>query len=123
MKKNKGLIIFLSIVLFSLAIYVGLAIITYQNDLNVLISILLQILGIVIILPIFVAVHELGHMVFGLMSGYSLLSFKLGPFEWYRKENKISFKINPPSNIILGQCLMLPPKPKKKKAKKIIKST
>jgi hypothetical protein len=57
-------------------------------------------------------------MVFGLISGYSLLTFRIGPFEWYRSDGKVVFKLNSLSNFVLGQCLMSPPKLKKKEKPK-----
>ena len=114
MKKYKGLIIFISMLVFCLLCYVGLYIITDNYELNTALTILFQVIGLILVIPLFVAVHEAGHMVFGLISGYSLLSYKLGPFEWYKKDGKIAFRVNPISSVVLGQCLMLPPKPKKK---------
>ena len=77
---------------------------------------MLQILGIVIGIPFLIIFHEAGHMVFGFASGYKLTMFKFGPFE-IRKSNKGKYKIFKGAfNInILGQCLMSPPKVKKKK--------
>jgi hypothetical protein len=57
-------------------------------------------------------------MVFGLISGYSLLTFRIGPFEWYSRDGRVAFKLNPLSNFVLGQCLMSPPKLKKKEKPK-----
>ena len=114
MKKYKGLIIFILMLIFCILCYVGLFIISNKYDTNTLLSILLQVIGFILVIPLFVIIHETGHMVFGLISGYSLLSYKIGPFEWYKKDVKIAFRLNPLSNVVLGQCLMLPPKPKKK---------
>ncbi len=114
MGKYKGIIILLLMILCFLLCYIGLYLVAINYEANVWLSILFQILGFIIILPIFVGTHEAGHMVFGLISGYSLLSFKLGPFEWYKKDKKIAFRLIPLSNVVLGQCLMTPPKPKKK---------
>lgn len=114
MKKYKGIIIFLSMLIFTLLCYVGLLLLGIKGDVNIFLIILFQLIGLFLIIPLFIAIHEAGHMVFGLISGYSLMSYKLGPLEWYKKEDKISFRINPLSSVVLGQCLMIPPKPKKK---------
>lgn len=114
MKKYKGLIIFISIILISVLVYIGLFLVCSLYDYNLILAVIFQLIGLIIVLPIFVAIHEAGHMVCGFMSGYSLLSYKVGPFEWYQKEDKIAFRVNPLSGVVLGQCLMSPPKPKKK---------
>ena len=114
MKKYKGLIIFVSLILTMILIYVGLFLYCRNYEAKTLLIVLFQLLGFILVLPIFVAVHEAGHMVFGLLSGYSLLTYKVGPFEWYRKDEKVRFRINSLSSMVLGQCLMIPPKPKKK---------
>ena len=113
-KKYKGLIILISMLLLSIIIYVGLFLICTLDKFNILLSILFQVIGIVVTIPLFVAFHETGHLVFGLISGYKILSFKLGPFEWYQKNDKTAFRVNPISSFALGQCLMSPPKWKKK---------
>lgn len=114
MKKYKGLIILISLILFVILSYIGLFIIAFNDETNLFLAILYQVIGLIITFPVFVAVHEAGHMVFGLISGYSLLSYKVGPFEWYKSDDKIKFRILPLNAIVLGQCLMSPPKPKKK---------
>lgn len=114
MRKYKSLIIFLSMLIFSILCYIGLILLTINNDINVFVSIVLQAIGLILVIPLFIAVHEGGHMVFGLISGYSLMSYKIGPFEWYKKDEKIAFRVNSLSGVVLGQCLMIPPKPKKK---------
>lgn len=119
MKKiNKGFLIFIVLILISLLCYIGLMVFAYSYKFNILLSALFQILGVIITLPLFVGVHEFGHMVFGLISGYSLLTFRIGPFEWYRRDGRVAFKLNPLSNFVLGQCLMSPPKLKKKEKPK-----
>lgn len=114
MKKYKGLILIISLLLMTVLCYVGLFLLASRYELDIFLVILFQILGLIFVLPLFVAFHEGGHMVFGLISGYSLLSYKVGPFEWYKKDERIGFRVNPLSGVVLGQCLMLPPKPKKK---------
>lgn len=114
MKKYKGLIILISLFVPSVVIYAGLLLICSLSEYNILLSILVQIIGLIVVIPLFIAIHEAGHMVFGIKTGYKLLSYKLGPLEWYRKDEKIKFRVNPLNGIVLGQCLMSPPKPNKK---------
>ncbi|GKX29257.1 hypothetical protein SH1V18_17370 [Vallitalea longa] len=53
-------------------------------------------------------IHEAGHLIFGLMTGYSFSSFRIMSFMWVKENYKIKFK-----RLTLagtgGQCLMTPP--------------
>lgn len=55
-----------------------------------------------------IVVHEGGHLIFGLLSGYRFLSFRVSSFMWIKLEGKLRFK-----RLSLagtgGQCLMDPP--------------
>ena len=52
--------------------------------------------------------HEAGHLVFGLLTGYEFLSFRVGSFTIVKKDGKlIRKKIKTPG--LAGQCLMSPP--------------
>ncbi|MBR2490721.1 MAG: M50 family metallopeptidase [Ruminiclostridium sp.] len=55
-----------------------------------------------------IVVHEGGHLVFGLLSGYRFSSFRVASFMWIKQEGKLRFK-----RLSLagtgGQCLMDPP--------------
>ena len=67
-----------------------------------------------IILAVFlqIIIHEAGHLVFGLLSGYKFYSFRFLMFMIYKnKDSKIKFKL---FSLIgtSGQCLMLPPETK-----------
>jgi hypothetical protein len=67
------------------------------------------------LIAIFIAVfwvqiilHELGHLIFGLMSGYSFVSFRVGSFTIINDNGKLKRKkFNIPGTG--GQCLMMPP--------------
>jgi len=50
--------------------------------------------------------HELGHLIFGKLTGYKFSSFRLGSFAWYKEDNRIRFKLS--KNFAAGQCLMKP---------------
>ena len=55
-----------------------------------------------------IIIHELGHMLFGLMSGYKFSSFRIANFMWINKGGKLEFKrMSLPGTG--GQCLMAPP--------------
>ncbi len=52
--------------------------------------------------------HEAGHYLFGRLSGYSFVSFRIGNYTWIKEHGKLvlkKFKI-PGTG---GQCLMMPP--------------
>ena len=53
-------------------------------------------------------VHELGHLVFGKLSGYELLVFRIGNFMWIQKDGEIQFR-RVKFAASGGQCLMEPP--------------
>lgn len=50
--------------------------------------------------------HELGHLIFGKLTGYTFSSFRLGSFAWYKEDDRIRFKLS--KNFAAGQCLMKP---------------
>lgn len=53
-------------------------------------------------------IHEAGHLIFGLLSGYKFSSFRIFSFMWVKENGKIKFR-----RLSLagtgGQCLMTPP--------------
>ncbi len=55
-----------------------------------------------------IIIHEAGHLVFGLMSGYRFLSFRIGNLMWIKENEKIRFR---KMSLVGtdGQCLMCPP--------------
>ncbi|MGH4122820.1 MAG: site-2 protease family protein [Clostridium sp.] len=57
---------------------------------------------------IHIVIHESGHLVFGLMTGYSFVSFRIGSFTLIKEDKKLKRKkFNIPGTG--GQCLMMPP--------------
>jgi len=53
-------------------------------------------------------IHEAGHLVFGLLSGYRFSSFRIKSFTWIKESGKIKFKLLTLAGTA-GQCLMAPP--------------
>lgn len=52
--------------------------------------------------------HEVGHLIFGLLSGYRFSSFRVGNFMWIHENGKLRFKRYSLAGTG-GQCLMSPP--------------
>lgn len=52
--------------------------------------------------------HELGHLVFGLATGYRFSSFRIGSFMWMKEEGKLRLRRMRLAGTG-GQCLMVPP--------------
>ena len=66
------------------------------------------LLGLLLSIAISVVVHEAGHLVFGLLSGYGFSSFRIGSFMWIKQDGKIKFRRFSLAGTG-GQCLMTPP--------------
>ncbi len=70
------------------------------------------LLGVYVFLLLFyflqVVVHEGGHLIFGLLTGYKYSSFRIGSFMWVKTEGKLKLKRFSLSGTG-GQCLMAPP--------------
>ena len=55
-----------------------------------------------------IIIHELGHLVFGIATGYSFVSFRIGSLTIIKEDGKFKTKkYNIPGTA--GQCLMMPP--------------
>lgn len=52
--------------------------------------------------------HELGHLVFGLATGYRFSSFRIGSFMWIKEEGRLRLRRMSLAGTG-GQCLMVPP--------------
>lgn len=69
----------------------------------------LVVFGIVLIAPILhVFVHEAGHLVFGLLTGYRFLSFRVGSLVLVKQDDRLRLKFFSLAGTG-GQCLMIPP--------------
>ena len=64
--------------------------------------------ALIVCLNIVLALHEAGHLIFGLLSGYSFSSYRIGGFMWVKQEGKIRFRRYSLVGTG-GQCLMIPP--------------
>jgi len=79
-----------------------------ENILHLALSGLVGILG-TIFQAVFlsVIVHELGHLFFGLRTGYKFLSFRVASWVWHKEDGIIKFARS--KSVVAGQCLMTPP--------------
>ena len=66
------------------------------------------LLGMYAALLFHLIVHEAGHLVFGLLTGYEFCSFRIASFMWLKEDGKLKLK-----RLTMvgtgGQCLMAPP--------------
>ena len=62
----------------------------------------------VISFPLHIVLHEIGHLVAGLFSGYQFIMFRLFNWVWIKTENGVS-KRKQSIQGLLGQALMTPP--------------
>lgn len=76
----------------------------FDAVINVIIIILLMYL----VMLLEIVIHEAGHLIFGLISGYKFCSFRILGFMWLKEEGKIKFKRLSLAGTA-GQCLMTPP--------------
>ena len=96
----------------------GYAMIVFINNFSDDTSLYIKILSLVgLFLGMFVAfffhmlIHEAGHLVFGLMTGYKFSSFRIASFMWLKESGKLKLKrVNVAGTG--GQCLMIPPEMK-----------
>lgn len=76
--------------------------------LDVLLIIIITVVYIYIAFFLQAALHEAGHMICGLLTGYRFVSYRVGSFMWIRLDGKIRLKRFSLTGTG-GQCLMGPP--------------
>ena len=116
-KRNTGSIaMLLSYLLMGLGCGIITAQATDRMGGGLLQMILLVLSGVYGSLLVHIVLHEAGHMVFGLMTGYRFISFRVGSFVLQRTaQGKLTFGVSPLPGAA-GQCLMSPPEMKDGKA-------
>lgn len=73
------------------------------------IIILIAVIFMFIVFLLHIILHEAGHLLAGILTGYKLVSFRIGAFVWIKnKEGKLEFKRMKIQGTG-GQCLMCPP--------------
>jgi len=58
---------------------------------------------------VIITIHELGHLVCALLTGYKFDRFEVKWFAWYKDEKSIKFEMIKNKEKIGGQCVMIPP--------------
>lgn len=66
------------------------------------------LVSVLIAIPVVTVIHEGGHLVFGLLSGYKFSSFRIMSFMWVKEDGRIKFRRFSLAGTG-GQCLMSPP--------------
>lgn len=67
--------------------------------------------GLCVLLFANIIIHELGHLIFGLLTGYRFSSFRIGNLMWMKSNGKLRFGFYSLAGTG-GQCLMVPPEEK-----------
>lgn len=71
-------------------------------------EVLVGLVGLVVSYYIAIIVHEGGHLLFGLLAGYSFSSFRIFSFMWIKQDDRIRLRRFSLAGTG-GQCLMTPP--------------
>lgn len=75
---------------------------------RMLISFFIPFIFLLFVVIVHIFIHELGHMIFGLISGYKLLYFRIGSYCIVNTEEGTKFRrLKIPGTS--GQCIMVPP--------------
>ena len=113
--KKKLFLLLLPFIITIIALVVTLII--YFPKTKIWLSIAIILASLIIEIPLSVILHEAGHLVFGLLTGYKLAQFRF-LFITITKEEKLKIKFSHMNLLALGQCVMYPPKYNKKKKPK-----
>jgi len=72
------------------------------------VDVILLVAGFAVFQYVGIAVHEGGHLIAGLLSGYRFSLFRVLGFVWVKEDGKI-VRRSSKNKLIAGQCLMAPP--------------
>ncbi|MGA8302293.1 MAG: hypothetical protein WBE76_08595 [Terracidiphilus sp.] len=64
-------------------------------------------LQIVLVIVLVMVIHEAGHTLAGISLGMKLITFAVGPFQWWRGNGKWKFLFHP-GRLLIGQTLVVP---------------
>ena len=104
----------ISVIIYGLlGVACGMVIIQCQNSMNTEISFgLFMVIALLVLYAgvlLHTVIHEAGHMIGGLLSGYTFVSFRILSFVWTKKDGKTELGRMTLAGTA-GQCLMAPPK-------------
>ncbi len=111
--KIKKFLTIANLVQVVLGVIVGIAMVAFGEKISKdkeisLLTLLLSFCFLIISFFIHVVIHEVGHFVFGKLSGYRFSSFRIGNIAILSNNNSLSLKkYHIPQTA--GQCLMIPP--------------
>lgn len=111
-EKKKNKLKTYALLLFNLALYItpGFVALRYISPLDI--NPLLRVVGFVAVayaaIIFHIIIHEGGHLVFGLLTGYRFSSFRVFSFMWVKEGESVKFKRHSIAGTG-GQCLMSPP--------------
>lgn len=112
-RKNQNWVIFLFALMLIFFIYpfvknIRSQINIYESAINLLLFLVIIFVPALIFIFLHIIIHEAGHLIFGLLSGYKFVSFRILSFMWCSQDGKIVLKrVRLPGTS--GQCLMSPP--------------
>lgn len=111
-EKKKSKLKAYALLLFNLALYITPCFVALRYISPLDINPLLRVVGFVAVayaaFIFHIIIHEGGHLVFGLLSGYRFSSFRIFSFMWVKEGERVKFKRHSIAGTG-GQCLMSPP--------------
>ncbi|MDX8044464.1 hypothetical protein SH601_00560 [Gracilibacillus sp. S3-1-1] len=106
---KKGIIVIIIYAIIGFGIGIGGAALFDNSLMDISFTTLFLIIGVIILSYILhIIIHEFGHFIFGKMTGFTFISFRIFSIVWVKMDKKLVVKkIHVPGT--LGQCLMMPP--------------
>lgn len=110
MKKLSGFKLFNAVVYTVISMLICIALLSswFTGEWADLKSISIDIIFLIIAFALGVNIHEFGHVVFGKIVGYKLISYSIGPFTWLNENGTMRFCIRKNKGYG-GLCSMMPP--------------
>ena len=79
-----------------------------KNNLESFVSFLLLLISMYAAMLVQIILHEAGHLIFGLLTGYRFSSFRIFNLMWVKLDGRVQFRKHGIAGTG-GQCLMIPP--------------
>jgi hypothetical protein len=96
------------IAIILIGVICGLVMFPFLDSISTDLGLWIPLLDLYLILFLQLIIHEAGHLVFGLFTGYHFLSFRIGNFMWVMEDGKLKYRRMSIAGTS-GQCLMSPP--------------